>query len=192
MAEQRRWRATPESSNSGAAQPAAPLPEDPLPHPMINRERIAIGPLRKYKVTEWIWIGWCLCEDSQTPVQEKTSDEPYSRCTVCRKFLPHPMINRERIAIGPLRKYKVTEWIWIGWCLCEDSQTPVQEKTSDEPYSRCTVCRKFAKDLTRCSSISNKCQDATHPFSNLEEAFASLSSAAPPANSVDNNAERPA
>ena len=135
MAEQRRWRVTPESSNSGAAQPAAPLPEDPLPHPMIYRERIAIG---------------------------------------------------------PLRKYKVTEWIWIGWCICEDSETRVQEKTSEEPYSRCTVCRKFAKDLTRCSSISNKCQDATHPFSNLEEAFASISSAAPPAKSVTNNAEQPA
>ena len=42
MAEQRRWRATPESSNSGAAQPAAPLPEDleafSEEHPMPRSE----------------------------------------------------------------------------------------------------------------------------------------------------------
>ena len=73
-----------------------------------------------------------------------------------------------------VRKDKVTEWIWIGWCLCEVSEAQVQEKTSDEPYSRCTVCRKLVKELKQCSFISNKCQDATHPFSNLEEALASL------------------
>tara|TARA_B110000285_G_C14883403_1_gene495032 strand:- start:401 stop:787 length:387 start_codon:yes stop_codon:yes gene_type:complete len=88
--------------------------------------------------------------------------------------MSHPIIYRERIAIGPLRKCKVTEWIWIGWCLCEVSEAQAQEKTSDEPYSRCTVCRKFVKELRQCSFISNKCQDAIHPFSNLEEALASL------------------
>ena len=90
-----------------------------------------------------------------------------------------PMLYRERIVEGPLRNYKITECIWIGWCLCEEENN--LKRTSGEPYSRCTVCRKFVKNVTQYASKSNTCKDATHSFSNLQEAFESISSAARPA-----------
>ena len=120
--------------------------------------------------------------------------------------MSHPMIYTERIERGFPRD-KVTEWIWVGWCLCEISEAPIQERASDEPYCRCTICRKFVKELGRRSFLNKKSHDDIHPFNNLEEALASLkkdlehtdnlsstlnSSAARPANSVDNNAEQPA
>ena len=63
-----------------------------MSHPIIYRERIAIGPLRKDKVTEWIWIGWCLCEVSEAQVQ---SMRGFGRFLCEARFLCEVFVDRK-------------------------------------------------------------------------------------------------
>ena len=92
----------------------------------------------------------------------------------CNVAMSHPMVYRERIAMGPVHKDKVSEWIWVGWCRCEASECQMRKKAFGEPHSRCSVCQKFVKHLGQRSPTGGKLQGVTRPFSSLEEALASF------------------
>ena len=62
-----------------------------------------------------------------------------------RGIMAHPVVYRERVAIGPIHKDKIVEWTWVGWCRCAGAKAQARRRVMGEPYGRCAACQKIIK-----------------------------------------------
>ena len=57
-----------------------------------------------------------------------------------------------RNRMGSMRKARVVEWIWVGWCENVEHHEALQQDWCPDPvaqYGRCTQCNRFVQSLRR-------------------------------------------
>ena len=74
-----------------------------------------------------------------------------------------------------LRKAKVEEWMWVGWCggQSEIGQGP-SEQGVGQRLQRCAKCNKFVKQQKQDTETKQQGSRNIQPFANLREALESL------------------
>ena len=85
-----------------------------------------------------------------------------------RCIMAHLVVYRERVAIGPIHKDKVVEWIWVGWCRCGGAKAQMKRRVMGEPYG------KIMEQVEQQTVTSSQKQVTIQPFNSLAEALASL------------------
>ncbi len=86
------------------------------------------------------------------------------------------MLYRQRDPMGQvLRKAKVEEWMWVGWCRGQSQidQGP-SEQSVGQKLQRCAKCNKLMKQQKHDTETKQQESGNIQPFANLREALESL------------------
>ena len=90
--------------------------------------------------------------------------------------MEYPVLYRQRDPMGQvLRKAKVEEWMWVGWCRgqSETGQEPSQQ-AAGQKLQRCAKCNKFVKRQKQDTETKQQESRDIQPFADLREALESL------------------
>ena len=87
--------------------------------------------------------------------------------------MEYPVLYRQRDPMGQvLRKAKVEEWMWVGWCRGqnETGQEP-SEQVVGQRLQRCAKCNKFVKRQKQEAEAKQEGNCNIQLFANLREAL---------------------